>query len=300
MGNNFCPICGIESFVRVGRPKTNALTSKLVKKDYSIVQCNSCTAYFVDPQIEFTFEEWKTLYENDYFGNQTDWFIRKREKELNERFLRLNQKSKNRIRTFLDVGCGEGNTLSKAQHYGWEAWGVDVADNRSKEAKDKNIQFKRSTLVNANFPADYFDCIYCDSVLEHVLNPVEYLKEIHRILKKGGVVYIGVPNEESFFNDIKKIMFYFLQKKQIAAQLKPFDSPYHIVGFTKKSFTYTIKENKFKMLEFRNFGRKFEFLGFKPNTRGFWISLVLLPVEFIGKLLSRDVYFDAILTKYNY
>lgn len=297
MEYNFCPICGKESFNVVGKPKTNALTSKLVKKDYSIVQCTACTAYFVNPQIEFTFEEWKTLYENDYFGNQTDWLIRKREKELNERFSRLNQKSKNDIGTFLDVGCGEGKTLVKAQTFGWEAWGVDVVDNRSKEAKHEKIRFIIGTLVNAKLPNDYFDCIYCDSVLEHVLNPVEYLKEIHRILKKDGVVYIGVPNEESFFNDIKKLIFCFLRNKQIAAQLKPFDSPYHIVGFTKKSLTYTITENKFKILEFRNFGRKFEFLGFKPSARGFWISLVLLPVEFIGKFLGRDVYFDVILTK---
>lgn len=297
MENNLCPICGENSFTFVGKPKTNALTNKLIKNEYSVVKCTSCTVYFVNPKIEFTFKEWKTLYENDYFGNQTDWLIKKREKELNERFSRLKQKSKINIETFLDVGCGEGKTLAKAQALGWEAWGVDVVDNRSKEARHENIRFKAGTFVNANFPDDYFDCIYCDSVLEHVLNPVEYLIEIHRILKKGGVVYIGVPNEESFFNDIKKLMFNLFRRKQRAAQLKPFDSPYHIVGFTKKSLTFVVNENKFKILEFRNFGRKFEFLGFKPNMRGFWISLILLPVEFIGKFLSRDVYFDVILTK---
>lgn len=292
-----CPICGNSSFTIVGKPKTNALTRKLVKNDYSVVKCAACTAYFVNPKIEFTFDEWKTLYEHDYFGSQTDWLIKKREKELDERFSRLNQKSKNKIGTFLDVGCGEGKTLAKALAFGWEAWGVDVVDNRSREAKDESIRFKTCTLVNANFPNDYFDCIYCDSVLEHVLNPVEYLKEIHRILKKGGVVYIGVPNEESFFNDIKKLLFYLLKKKQIAAQLKPFDSPYHVFGFTKKSLTFAVTQNKFELLDFRNFGRKFEFLGFPPTSRGFWISLVLLPVEFIGNFLGRDVYFDVILTK---
>ncbi|MFA6980087.1 MAG: class I SAM-dependent methyltransferase [Ignavibacteriaceae bacterium] len=297
MENNFCPICGKESFILVGKPRTNTLTCKLVKKDYSIVKCIACTTYFVNPQIAFTSEEWKTLYENDYFGGQTEWLMKKREEELNERFSRLMRYAKNNIKTFLDVGCGEGKTLEKANSLGWEAWGVDVTDSREKEAKHENIRFITSTLLSANLPSDYFDCIYCDSVLEHVLNPTEYLTDIHRILKKGGVVYIGVPNEESFFNDIKKLIFFFLQKKQVAAQLKPFDTPYHIVGFTKKSLTMTIKQNKFELLEYKNFGRKFEFLGFKPNSRGFWVSLVLLPVEFIGKFLGRDVYFDVILTK---
>lgn len=297
MENNFCPICGNESFSIVGKPRTNTLTRKLVKKDYSIVKCIACTTYFVNPQIEFTSDEWKTLYENDYFGGQNDWLMKKREEELNERFSRLKRSAKHNIKTFLDVGCGEGKTMGKANSLGWETWGVDVADSREEEAKHENIRFITSTLLGANLPGDYFDCIYCDSVLEHVLNPTEYLTEIHRILKKGGVVYIGVPNEESFFNDIKGLIFFFLQKKQIAAQLKPFDTPYHIVGFTKKSLTLTIKQHKFELLEYKNFGRKFEFLGFKPNSRGFWISLVLLPVEFIGKFLSRDVYFDVILTK---
>ncbi|MFA6026816.1 MAG: class I SAM-dependent methyltransferase [Ignavibacteriaceae bacterium] len=297
MKRDLCPVCKTESFNVIGKPKTNTITSKMVKNDYLIVQCNYCTAFSVAPKIEFTSEEWKSLYENDYFGNQTEWLIEKREKELNDRFLRLKQKAKNNIRTFLDIGCGEGKTLCKAKSHGWEAWGVDVADNRNKEAEHESINFKIGTLLEMNFPNDYFDCIYCDSVLEHVINPAEYLKEIYRILKKDGVVYIGVPNEESFFNDIKKIIFYFLKKKHIAAQLKPFDSPYHIIGFTKKSLIYTIDDNRFKLLEFRNIGRKFEFLGFKPNTRGFWISLVLLPVEFIGKFLERDVYFDSILTK---
>ena len=37
------------------------------------------------------------------------------------------------------------------------------------------------------------DVIVCDNVLEHVPNPAAVVNEIKRVLKAGGVVYMGVP-----------------------------------------------------------------------------------------------------------
>jgi SAM-dependent methyltransferase len=38
-----------------------------------------------------------------------------------------------------------------------------------------------------------FDCVVVDQVLEHAVNPVAIVSEIHRCLKLGGIVYSGVP-----------------------------------------------------------------------------------------------------------
>lgn len=40
---------------------------------------------------------------------------------------------------------------------------------------------------------DSFDCIIVQAVLEHVLNPVLCVKEIHRVLKSDGLVYAETP-----------------------------------------------------------------------------------------------------------
>src|SRR5687767_7451022 len=37
------------------------------------------------------------------------------------------------------------------------------------------------------------DLVYCISVLEHVRDPYQVMREIRRILKPGGLVYISVP-----------------------------------------------------------------------------------------------------------
>lgn len=51
-------------------------------------------------------------------------------------------------------------------------------------------------LCNNNekiIPADSYDFVVCTEVLEHTLNPFEATREIYRILKKGGLVFITTP-----------------------------------------------------------------------------------------------------------
>lgn len=40
---------------------------------------------------------------------------------------------------------------------------------------------------------DHFDSVICNAVLEHVANPVEVVREIHRVLKPGGYLYLVIP-----------------------------------------------------------------------------------------------------------
>jgi SAM-dependent methyltransferase len=42
-------------------------------------------------------------------------------------------------------------------------------------------------------PSNYFDIIICTEVLEHTLNPFNAVKELHRILKPGGKIYVSTP-----------------------------------------------------------------------------------------------------------
>ncbi|MCL5030937.1 MAG: hypothetical protein M1480_18175 [Bacteroidetes bacterium] len=79
---------------------------------------------------------------------------------------------------------------------------------------------------------------------------------------------------------------------------RPFDSPYHVIGFNLNSLKFLIRKLDLEIKYVRNFGRKFDFLSFTPNKKGFWISLFFLfPIEIIGNLIKRDVYIEAYLTK---
>jgi len=271
----------------------------MVDKDYKIVQCKKCETYHVSPDISFSGEQWAELYGAEYFALQSGWLVKKRDQELSERFDRAVELLKDRKKIkFLDVGTGEGKTLIKGLQRGWEVTGVDIVDLRVPGAKKNGINFIQGKFIELDLPENHYDFIYLDSVMEHVLNPFEYLQKIEKLLNPGGLLYIGVPNEDSLFNVIRKIAFKVAGRKGISEKLKPFDTPYHVVGFNNRSLPFIIKRAGLEIKFFRNFGRKMEFLGSPFGSKAFWISLIFLfPVEIIGNLMGRDVYFETLVAK---
>src|SRR3989339_464318 len=75
------------------------------------------------------------------------------------------------------------------------------------------------------------------------------------------------------------------------------DSVYHVIGYNKELLEFIFNKTNLKIKFMRNFGRKFEFLSHTTSQRGFWIGLFLLPIEFIGNILNRDVYYEAYISK---
>ena len=55
-----------------------------------------------------------------------------------------------------------------------------------------NVQFV-ADAHNIPFQDGYFDGVIIQAVLEHVLEPIEVVAEIHRVLKKNGIVYSETP-----------------------------------------------------------------------------------------------------------
>ena len=296
--NSACPICDLEKFKIIGKPGTNKISKDFIDKDYSIVQCTNCSVYYVAPSISFSSKQWAMLYNSEYFSLQSSWLIKKRKKELSERFDKASKLLSKTDISFLDIGCGEGKALLEGTKRGWDVTGIDIVDNRMKDAKIGSIKFITENFIDFKLQENSFDFIYLDSVLEHVLTPIPYLLKIKKLLRAGGIVYIGVPNEDSLYNNLRSIVFKFAGRRNISAKIKPFDSPYHVIGFNKKALTYIFNNISMDVISIRNFGRKMDFLGCKPTQRGFWISLLFLfPVEFIGKILSKDVYFELYIKK---
>jgi ubiquinone/menaquinone biosynthesis C-methylase UbiE len=298
--NESCPICSGQNYKIIGKPKTNSISKAFINADYKVVQCSNCELYYTVPTINFSNDQWADLYHSEYFAEQSAWLTKKRKKELSERFDVAMSfiDSDNKTIKFLDVGTGEGKTLIEGLNRGWEVTGIDIVDNRIDEAKNNSIKFVKTNLLESTLPENYYDFIYVDSVLEHVLNPLEYLVKINRLLTKGGIVYIGVPNEDCLFNDVRKLMFRVSGKGSISEKIKPFDNPYHVVGFNKNSLKFLFKKTEMGVKKMRNFGRKFDFLSYKFLSKEFLINfLFLFPVEHLGNIINRDIYYEVYLSK---
>ncbi|MFC1678605.1 class I SAM-dependent methyltransferase [Elusimicrobiota bacterium] len=294
-GCESCMICGATQFGIIGRPRPSAKLPS--DTHYRVLQCKSCLFYFVSPAIDYSKQVWEELYGQDYFGQMTRWWAKKRASDRRDRCDLLEMHSQTPIKTFLDIGSGEGYLLVEAARRGWETHGIDISDNRIEEARHEGISFVDKPLVEAGFSNDYFDCVYMDSVLEHVLDPLSHLKELNRVMKDNGVLYIGVPNEDSLFNDTRMIVNAIRGYGEYSARIKPFEPPYHVAGFTRETLTVAAPRAGFKIEELRNFGGHYEFLKFPVFTKPFLMEVALTPIHLIAIPLAKQTYLDAIFRK---
>jgi SAM-dependent methyltransferase len=289
-----CPICESRDHSSTGKPKVSKAAAEFIKENYLVVRCKNCGLYFVDPPINFSREVWEKLYGAEYFSELPGWWQRKRSRDRKLRLDLLEKLFGGRVRRFLDIGCGEGSVLIDALKRGWEVYGLDIYDNRNDEAKNEKIHFTKSDLFNSSFPDGHFDCIYLDSVLEHVLDPMRLLLEIRRILVDGGCVYIAVPNEDSLYNDFRKIIFTIMGKHDLSTRAKPFISPYHVVGFNKKTLKSILDKCGFETLRLRNFSGEYEWRKHKAFSRTFFVQLFLLPLHLLSIPLRKRIYLDVV------
>lgn len=292
-----CPICNGDEIKVIGKPQISVQTASFITGDYYIVKCKTCRFYFVSPDISLSKQQWEKLYGDEYFSEMPRWWARKRSQDRKQRLDWLKGYSNHNIGKFLDIGSGEGYVLMDALKRGWDTHGIDIYDSRIESAKDKRITFHKGNIFQATFPNDYFDCIYMDSMLEHVLDPLRHLDEIRRILRVGGTVYIGVPNEDCLFNNVKCFLYILSGRSNLSAYLAPFKRPYHVIGFTTKSLLTVLRKSAFEIVSFRNFAGEYEWRKFKHFTKPFLVNFCLLPVHLVAIPLRKRIYLDTIIRK---
>lgn len=94
----------------------------------------------------------------------------------------------------LDVGCANGLFLTEAKKRGWIVYGTEYGDAQIKNGESRGIFMKQGPLDEATFPNIQFDVITSIEVIEHINNPLEEIKHIHRMLRQGGLFFCTTPN----------------------------------------------------------------------------------------------------------
>lgn len=97
---------------------------------------------------------------------------------------------------FLEVGCGLGYFSNSANKLGAKVTGVDIGPSLVKINKKLTPkgQFRVASASNLPFKDRSFDVLLSTEVIEHVDNQQKALKEMIRVLKKGGILVITTPN----------------------------------------------------------------------------------------------------------
>lgn len=105
----------------------------------------------------------------------------------------------------LDIGAGRGRILEMDfRGHCHKIYGVDV-DEAVKENPLIDMAFVGSGSSMPFFNENCFDLIFSDNVLEHVENPDSFYKEVHRILKHGGIFLSKTLNKYHYMPIIARI-----------------------------------------------------------------------------------------------
>lgn len=95
----------------------------------------------------------------------------------------------------MDFGCGSGFFLHEAKNRGWVPYGIEPLPGHAVYVRAKfGACVVNDTLRDDTFPPNYFDVVTAIQVFEHLPDPAENLFSIYKVLKPGGVIFIEVPN----------------------------------------------------------------------------------------------------------
>jgi ubiquinone/menaquinone biosynthesis C-methylase UbiE len=153
----------------------------------------------------------------DVFKNQTwmwvaksDGFHQTAQHRFSYEWTKNYVKAGNKI---LDIGCFFGDYLEFFKNSGVELYGLDIYKNIMEDNARKfpYMKFYTSSVLSMPFPDNYFDVVTLWETIEHVPEGTELdaLKEIRRVMKKDGLLFIGTPNNciRSNILDTLQILF---------------------------------------------------------------------------------------------
>lgn len=246
--------------------------------DCRVVRCEDCGLVFVNPQPND--EELAKIYHANYFlaneaadGRQMISGVKQATAGLYlSEISRYHGPEKGRL---LEIGCGNGEFLSLAETAGWQVTGVEYSAVACETARSrvKNGAVICGELKAANLPGDQFDLCVISDVLEHIRSPLDFLREIHRVLQPGGTLFVATPSMDSWSAR-------FLRQKWMefkAEHLVYFDQQTLQTALFKTGFREVIVRPGWKILSFDYIRRHFERFPAPLITPLFQFARGLLP-----------------------
>jgi ubiquinone/menaquinone biosynthesis C-methylase UbiE len=107
-------------------------------------------------------------------------------------------------KNILDAGCGDGLFIESATRAGLKCEGMDTNNDLLSVCRKKGFTVVYGDLTKKlPYKDGTFDGIYCSNVFEHLHEPEFAMHELLRILKKGGLLIVTVPEAHNrlFYND---------------------------------------------------------------------------------------------------
>ncbi len=164
----------------------------------------------------------------------------------------------------LDAGCGNGRNLMEIARHCKEVYGIDSSHEMVKNARERihEAEVRNAGVVDGNiialpFADGFFDQVYCSAVIHHLkeLEQRVALKEVARVLKRGGKFFVTVWAERKLKNGKEGIVewrsrngrsieryYYFFEKEELETKAK--EAGFKIINSVYERDGSTVEKEK--------------------------------------------------------
>ena len=222
-----CPLCSAK-----------AARTKYQEGDYMMVRCLQCGFIYQNPrpseeerlksyqhylpQAAAEIEAWGRMME-PVFGKAAD---------LIEHYIPRGR--------LLDVGTGHGFFPALMHAREWEVMGLEASTRGARYGQKRwGLQILAQPWEKASFPEGEFDVVTAFYVIEHLPDPLAFLREVHRILRPGGMILLRYPHTTPV-KDILSIM-------RIKNHL--YHLPFHLSDFSPKTMRRALAQTGFARIK---------------------------------------------------
>ena len=193
----------------------------------SIYRCHACKAIYLGQ------------YDTEYVDDLYEYYRQYQDKPRDALFSALTAKSYRKVlelfarhtsgKSILDVGCGKGDFVDAGLRAGWDIHGIELAQPAVEIAQGFGLPVTRLDFFsNALSPASH-DIVTMFEVLEHLPDPISFLRRAADVVKPGGLVYLTTPNFDCF-------------DRRILGMAWPVIHREHLTYFTPKILLSAIRE----------------------------------------------------------
>ncbi|MEW6380237.1 MAG: methyltransferase domain-containing protein [bacterium] len=126
-------------------------------------------------------------------------------------------------KSVLDIGCGMGfRTAGIAKKGVKSIVGIDVDYERIRNANNfagslgiNNISFLPMSAQFLAFPDGSFDLVIADEMIHHLEDLPAVLREVFRVIKRGGTIVISDHNKLSFFSELVRFIYFGSKREKL-------------------------------------------------------------------------------------
>ncbi|HEX7501909.1 MAG TPA: class I SAM-dependent methyltransferase [Acidobacteriota bacterium] len=244
-----CPLCGASDFklrfaARRGPGETAAAqryccTSPFLANHGDIVQCNHCRMLFSNPQPAPSeiYRRYREVVDPLYLEESAA-----REKTF-ARQLRSLRRFAAPPGKLLDVGCYTGVFMRLAAAAGWQVTGLELSAWAAAIARRAGCgEVVERELEKSGLEPESLDAVTLWDVVEHLGDPLAVLKQVHGLLRPGGIVALSTHLVDS-------------AAARLSGRRYPFFMDMHLVHFSRPTLKRLLRESGFAIIAWQRHRR---------------------------------------------